>query len=99
MISRLKSFAKAVIGVEPHERQKLLYLTLAFFFIIGAYTLVKDLKDAIFVNLVGREYVPLAQFLTMFLLVPAILFYSKLVDNIRRYQLLACYSIFFGAFG
>jgi AAA family ATP:ADP antiporter len=99
MVSRLKSFVRAIIGVELHERKKLFYLTLAFFFIIGAYTLVKDLKDAIFINLVGLDYVPRAQLATMFILVPAILFYSKLVDNIRRYQLLCIYSFAFGILG
>jgi len=35
----------------------------------------------------------------MFILLPAILFYAKLVDSIRRYQLLCLYSTFFGILG
>lgn len=103
VLSKLKNYikrlVKAIINIEQQERLKLFYLTLSFFFIIGAYTLVKDLKDSIFANIVGREYVPLAQWLTMFILIPAILFYSTLVDNIRRYQLLMIYSAIFGITG
>lgn len=99
MGSKLKAMVKGIFEIEPQERVKLLFLSLAFFFIIGAYTLVKDLKDAIFVSIVGREYVPIAQALAMVVLVPAILIYSKLVDRIRRYQVMALYSFLFGILG
>ena len=99
LLAHGKKLVKAIVNVEEHERLKLFYLTLSFFFIIGAYTLVKDLKDSIFANIVGREYVVMAQWLTMFILIPAILFYSTLVDNIRRYQLLMIYSAIFGVMG
>lgn len=99
MSSKIKAVFKGVFEIEPHERIKLLFLSLAFFFIIGSYTLVKDLKDAIFMSMVGREYVPIAQALAMIILVPAILVYSQLVDRIRRYQLMALYSFVFGIFG
>lgn len=99
MSLKITKMFRSLIEVEPEERVKLFFLTLTFFLIIGAYTLVKDLKDGVFVSLVGREYVPLAQTLAMFILIPAILFYSKLVDQVRRYQLLCIYSIIFGIAG
>lgn len=99
MSSKLKAMVKGIFEIEPQERIKLLFLSLAFFFIIGAYTLVKDLKDAIFVSIVGREYVPIAQALAMVVLVPAILMYSKLVDRVRRYQVMLLYSFLFGILG
>lgn len=99
MRSKLKKIIKAVFNVEPHERLKLLFLSLAFFFIIGSYTLVKELKDAIFISIIGKQYVPLAQAMAMIFLVPAILLYSKLVDTIRRYQVMALYSLIFGFAG
>ena len=37
--------------------------------------------------------------LTMFLLIPAIFFYAKLIDKIRRYQVLAFYTMLFGVVG
>lgn len=96
---KLKEFFNSLIKVEKQERLKLLLLTAAFFLVIGAYTLVKELKDSIFVSVVGKEYVPWARIAVMFILIPAILFYSFLVDKMRRYQLLCFYSVLYGIMG
>jgi len=77
------------------EILKLFFLAAIFFLIIGAYTVIRDLKNAVFIGLVGKSYIPIARLMFLFLLVPAILFYSKLVDKIRRYYLLVVYSIFY----
>lgn len=82
---------------EKYEARKLMLLSLAYFFVIATYTLVKELKDSIFINVVGKEYIPWAKLITMVILVPAVLFYSFLVDNLRRYQLLRVYSFFYAA--
>lgn len=99
MSSRLKSFVNFFIGVEPHERVKVILMTLSFFLIISGYSLAKELKDSIFVSVVGKEYQPWARQLSMLFLIPAILFYSKLVDSIRRYQLLYFYALVYGVGG
>lgn len=78
---------------------KLAFLSCAFFLVICAYTLTQGLKDSVFMGVVGKEYVPWAKTFSMLVLVPAILFYSSLVDNVRRYQLLIFYSLFFGVTG
>lgn len=78
-----------------YHRRKVMFLMFTFFFLIAGYTLIKELKDAIFVAIVGRDYLPKAKFLTPFLLVPLIFFYSFLVDRIRRFQLLYVYAIIF----
>jgi len=96
---RVANLFKSLFNVEPHERLKLLLLSLTFFFVIASYTIIKELKDSIFVAVVGKGYVPYAKFLSMALLVPAILFYALLVDRLRRYQLLYVYSIFYGLMG
>jgi len=93
MSSKLKAICKTLFDVEPNERLKVLLLTIAFFCIVGAYTITKELKDSIFAAVVGREYIPQAKFLAMIFLIPAILFYSKLVDKMRRYKLLSFYSL------
>jgi len=80
---------------EKFERLKFLFLSAIFFFVIGAYTVLRDLKNSLFIGLVGKEYVPVAKLAVLLVLVPAILFYSKLVDKIRRYYLLSFYSIFY----
>jgi len=75
-----------------YEGRKFIFLGIAFFFVIAAYTCTRELKDSIFAFTVGREYVPYAKFITTLVLVPAILFYAKLVDSLRRYYLLCFYS-------
>lgn len=78
---------------------KLAFLSCTFFLVICAYTLTQGLKDSVFMGVVGKESVPWAKTFFMLILVPAILFYSSLVDHVRRYQLLVVYSLFFGISG
>ena len=85
------------VDVKRYEKLKFFLLTVAFCLVIGAYTIVKELKDTVFVGIVGNEYLPKAKFLVIFFLVPAALLYSTLVDNIRRYQLLSFYCFLYGA--
>lgn len=99
MGSYIRDLCGKLFAVEPQERLKVLFLTIAFFFIISAYTIAKDLKDVIFMSIVGKEYVPWAKVLSILVLIPSILLYSKLVDKIRRYQLLVVYTVFFGLVG
>ncbi|HRN78001.1 MAG TPA: Npt1/Npt2 family nucleotide transporter [Candidatus Dependentiae bacterium] len=99
MGSKIRNVFGALFDVEPHERQKLLFLSMAFCLIIGGYTIAKELKDSVFLQIVGREYVPLARTVVLFGLMPAIFLYSKLVDKVRRYQLLNYCALFFGMLG
>lgn len=85
-----------LLNVEPQEKLKVFLLATAFFFVIVGYTVASDLKDAIFLNTVGREWIPLAKISSWLVLVPAIFLYSLLVDRVRRYQLLAIYAAFYG---
>lgn len=78
--------------VEGYESKKFLLLGVTFFFVIAAYTLVQALKDSIFSSVVGKYYVNYARFASMCMLMPAIVFYSKLVDTMRRYYLLCFYA-------
>lgn len=96
---RVANLFKKLFNVAPHERLKLLLLSLTFFFVIASYTIIKELKDSIFIAVVGKEGILYAKPLTMFVLVPAILFYAFLVDRVRRYQLLYIYAIFYGIMG
>ncbi len=90
---------REAINQKPQERLKVILLSLAFFLVIGGYTVAKDLKDSIFVSIVGKTYVPWAKPLAMLVLIPAIFLYAKLVDNLRRYQLLSVYTALFGCVG
>ncbi|HEB41721.1 MAG TPA: hypothetical protein ENI08_01720 [Candidatus Dependentiae bacterium] len=96
MGSRIKKLFAGMFEVEKRERLKLILLGLSYFLIIGAYTVTRDLKNSIFISIVGKEYIPWAKVIGMLVLIPAIFFYSRLVDRVRRYQLLCFYSLFFG---
>lgn len=98
-MSIVQSIFKELFGIAPDERRKVFLLGLIFFLVVGAYTITRDLKSSIFISVVGREYVPWAKVLTMILLVPLIFLYSRTVDLMRRYQLLAFYSAVFAVGG
>jgi len=91
-----RSWLRRFFGIDKDEWLKVLLLSLAFAFIIVAYTLTNELKDSIFMGVVGRTYVPIAKMLAMFFLIPFIFIYSKMVDKMRRYQLLCTFAGIFG---
>jgi AAA family ATP:ADP antiporter len=97
--SNIRSIASRLFEVEPHERLKLFLLTTVFFLVISAYTIAQSLRDVFFVYMVGKEYQPLVKMLVMIVLLPAIFLYSKMVDKLRRHQLLCFFSVFFGTLG
>ena len=90
---------QSVDSSDSYLQTKLFLISLAYFFVIGANTLFKDLRDSIFMSVVGREYIWRIKPLAMILLIPAILFHSVLIDRIRRYQLLNLYTFLYGVFG
>lgn len=96
----MSAMREQMVGSDVNkERIKLICLTVSFFFIIGAYTLAKELKDIVFNAIVGKEYIWIAKLAAIFLLIPSIVIYSKFVDTLRRYQLLALYSLMYGIVG
>ncbi len=82
--------------IDKGERLKTWFLGTTFFLIIFSYTLIKELKDSVFMGIIGsKTYVPVAKVMTIFALIPLVFLYSKMVDNVRRYQLLCyCASIY-----
>lgn len=82
-----------------YDFRKFIFLSLGFFCVVGAYTIVRELKDSVFLFIVGRSYIPLAKGITMFALVPAVFLYSYLVDRMRRYWLLVFYCMLYAVLG
>ncbi len=85
--------------LSKQERNKILWLTLAFFCLIGSYTILKELKDLFFAQIVGASHVYQVKFLSMLILLPATLLYAKLVDYLNRFSLLMFYSLLYGIAG
>lgn len=86
---------KSLLTIDKSERIKLLLLAIIFFCIIGGYTLVREMRDSVFLAVVGGEYLAEAKTLATLVLIPAIILYSWLVDRLRRYQLLFVYSLIY----
>lgn len=85
-------------GSQKHSSSgwlKLFLLSTLYFLIIAAYSILRDLKSSVFMATVGKEDIPYARIIGLLIFIPAILFYSKLVDRIRRYHLLVAYSLFY----
>lgn len=99
MIATLRALLSFQISPEKHDRLKLLFLSVIFFVAIGGYTIVRALKDSIFVSIVGREYWGWAKMWSIIILIPAILLYSKIVDLLRRYEVAMVYGILYGIGG
>jgi ATP:ADP antiporter, AAA family len=85
--------------VRHYDRLKSIFLWVCFFFIIGSYTVIRELRDSIFVFVVGGKYLNDAKLVSLIGFIPAIFLYSKLVDKMRRYYLLCAYCAFYAISG
>lgn len=88
---------------QDRELEKFGFLALIGFFLIAAYWLLKPLKDAIFIKMVGAAYLPYVKTASCIFIIPVMLCYSKLIDTLpkqRLFSLLAwmyvvCFFCFF----
>jgi ATP/ADP translocase len=78
---------------------KIILLSIYFFFVFGAYTLFKDLKDSIFMITVGAAYIPQIKAISLFLMIPLVILYSWLSIKISRKNLMIFYSLLYGIGG
>lgn len=99
IVSGLKHIFGGMFKKNVIERRKILLLTVCFFLIMGGYTIVRELKDLVFVNIVGLESIPSAKLWCIAVLVPLVFFYSYLVDALRRNQLLCVCALVYGILG
>ena len=82
------SFLKAWFGdFEREELKKFLKLGGIFALVIGVYWTLRPLKDSLFSSIVGVTYQPTAKVVSLLILFPLVMFYSKLVDKFSREKL------------
>lgn len=78
------------------EVQKFGMLAAMFGLIIGIYWTMRPIKDSIFMSVVGGDYLWMAKIVSLFVITPLVLVYSKLVDTFPRekvfYGLLSVYA-------
>ena len=77
------------------ERKKFSILSVLFGLTIGAYWLFRPLKDGVFLTMVGTDYQPKAKILSMFVVIPLVMIYERLVSSYKRHQVLYGLSIFY----
>lgn len=99
MLSTMLRKAGLTFDLDQQERNKIFWLTIAFFCVIGSYTVLKEMKDVLFAQIVGAKSLYKVKFLSMFVLLPATLLYAKLVDYLNRWSLLMFYSLLYGVGG
>jgi AAA family ATP:ADP antiporter len=75
------------LDVDEFDGKKILYFALAFFFIIATSSILRALKTSIFLGIIGKEHLPKAKLLAIILIIPCMMLFSKLVDKLKRHQL------------
>jgi AAA family ATP:ADP antiporter len=76
--------------------EKIIYLAIYFFFVFGSYTLLKELKDSIFMITVGAQFIPQIKFISLLLMIPLVMIYGWLSEKLSRKNLVICYTSVYG---
>lgn len=84
--------------MKSNDKQKVFLLSAAACFIAASYAILRPLKISLFFQLVGKEYYPLSKILMIIVAIPAVAWYSKLVDFFKRHVILYIFfAIYFFA--
>ncbi len=101
MLEKIKQYLD-IFNIENYKDKETYYnllkqilLGCSFFFIIGTYSVIRPLKASVFLGLVGKEYIPIAKIISIIILSPCLLIYAKLVDKLKRYQVMYFFLIFY----
>lgn len=81
---------------EREEFKKFIRMGLIFALIIGVYWTLRPLKDAIFIQLVGKYQLPFAKTISVIALLPLVMFYTKLLERTSREKMLIILPSFYG---
>lgn len=82
---------------EREEFKKFLRMGLIFALIIGVYWTLRPLKDAIFIQLVGKYQLPFAKTISVLALLPFVMFYTRLLGKTSREKMLIILPAFYGS--
>lgn len=77
------------------EFRKFGLLATIFGLIIGVYWTMRPAKDGIFGAIVGTEFTPQAKILSVFIIVPLVLWYTKLVGTFARRKVFYGITLFY----
>jgi AAA family ATP:ADP antiporter len=80
---------------EEPEFKKFLRMGFIFAIIIGVYWTLRILKDALFIDLVGKMYLPYAKTISVLALLPLVIIYTKLLEKTSRERMLVILPTFY----
>ncbi len=91
------SFLKWMFGnFSKEELKKFILLGVIFAFVIGVYWTLRPMKDSIFMSMAHSDNIAWAKLVSLVVLFPLVILYSKLVDKFpRHYMFYALGSIYF----
>jgi AAA family ATP:ADP antiporter len=94
----LKRLASTIWGnfESKEELQKFFFLGAIFGLIIGSYWAFRPIKDSIFAAIVGVDYQPVAKMLSLCIIIPLVILYSKLIDSFPRNKVFYVLTISYG---
>jgi AAA family ATP:ADP antiporter len=93
----LSSLRRTLWGdFSPVEVRHFGVLSVVFFFVVGAYWMLRELKNALFLKLVGPAGLPYAKMISIASLVLLMLFYNKLVDWLEKTSLIYVVTATYG---
>lgn len=100
LISLLQSIASPMFGTfEREEFKKFLRMGLSLTFILGSYWTLRTLKNALFCDLAGAAFQPIAKTVSIISLVIFLIGYTQLLDRFSRDRVfyMLSYAYMFGA--
>ncbi|MGD1997496.1 MAG: Npt1/Npt2 family nucleotide transporter [Candidatus Dependentiae bacterium] len=85
--------------LQGEELKKFLYLMAGAFFLIGAYVPLRSLKQSLFLNIIGYQYVADVKMYTVLATAILVFIYTKLVDSFSKQKLVYVFVTFYATLG
>lgn len=81
---------------EREELKKFLRMGLIFTLMVGVYWTLRPLKDAVFIQLVDKLYLPYAKTVSLLALIPLVMLYTKSVSKMPKEKMLIILPLIYG---
>jgi ATP:ADP antiporter, AAA family len=90
------SIAKWLGFPSMDEFKKFSLLSVIFFLVIGSYWFLRPLKDTIFMAVIGGNYIWMAKMLSLVVVLPLVVIYSKLIEIFPRHRMFYVLATLYG---
>lgn len=95
--TRFSTLARLWFGsFSKDELKKFTLLGITYACIIGLYWTLRATKDSVFMSMVGGEHLNLAKIISVWLLLPVVLVYTKLLSSFPRHRMLYFLAAVYG---